>query len=239
MEWKKSDHSDDDKIKIPYNWLFIHYYEALSTLFRIENALRIFVFIVLKTEIGHSWPDLEIASEDGSPTTINKLAKRRIAQGKTFGYLGLHINSPLMYLTSGELVAIIIHDNYWRHFSKYFFAPKHVVTLKLQEIGNIRNSLAHFRPIKQDDVEVVKQNATQVLSGVESVLEEATNCIDRVPTNTQDIWFRELSTLGTQQCNFSFNQSRDKSWIMITLQFKCLALNTPKDKHPILLITML
>jgi hypothetical protein len=229
MEWQKSEHVDDDKIKIPYNWLFIHYYEALSSLFRIENALRIFVFIVLKTEIGQNWSDLEIASEDGSQTTINKLAKRRIAQGKTFGYLGLDINSPLMYLTSGELVAIIISDNYWKYFSKHFFAAKHVVTLKLQEIGNIRNALAHFRPIKMDDVEVVKQNAIQVLSGVESVLQEATSCIDRVPTNTQDKWYRELSTLGTQQCKFLFNQSEDKSWIMITLQFRHCALNTPKN----------
>jgi hypothetical protein len=230
MEWQKPKYNEDGVVvSIPDNWLYIHYYEALSSLFRIENSLRVFVFIVLKTEIGHNWPDLEITSEDGSQTTINKLAKRRIAQGKTFGYLGFHITSPLMYLTSGELVAIIISENCWRHFNKYFLAAKHVVTLKLQEIGNIRNSLAHFRPIKQDDVEVVKQNATQVLSGVESVLEEATSCIDRVPTNTQDMWYQELSTLGTQQCKFLFNQSRDKNWVKITLQFRCRALNAPKE----------
>lgn len=229
MEWQKSSQSQDGNINIPYNWLFIHYYEALSSLFRIENALRLFVFISLKTELGHSWLDLAIDSEDGSSTTINKLAKRRIAQGKTFGYLGLDINSPLMYLTSGELVAIIISDNYWRYFSKYFYAAKHVVTLKLQEIGNIRNSLAHFRPIKNDDVEVVKQNATQVLSGVERVLEEVTRCLDRVPTNTQDIWYKELSTLGTEHCKFLFNQSRDKNWVKITLQFECPPLNPLKN----------
>jgi len=135
-----------------------------------------------------------------------------------------------MYLTSGELVAIIIHENYWRYFNKYFFAAKHVVTLKLQEIGIIRNSLAHFRPIKKDDVEVVQQNARQVLSGVEIVLEEAARCIDRVPTNTQDVWYRELSTIGTHHCKFLFNQSRDKSWIKITLEFRCQALNSPTEK---------
>lgn len=230
MEWQKSSQNQDG-ITVPYNWLFIHYYEALSSLFRIENALRIFVFVSLKTELGQSWLDLAIDSEDGSSTTINKLAKRRIAQGKTFGYLGLDINSPLMYLTSGELVAIIISDSYWPYFSKYFYAAKHVVTLKLQEIGNIRNSLAHFRPIKNDDVEVVKQNATQVLSGVEKVLEEVTKCEDRVPTNTQDIWYKELSTLGTEHCNFLFNQSRYKSWVKITLQFRRPALN-PKNNNP-------
>ena len=229
MEWQKHKEADEGGLTIPRNWLHIHYYEALSSLFRIENALRTFVFLVLKTEVGNSWPDLEISSDDGSGTTIGALAKKRTAQDETFGYLGFSINSPLMQLTSGELVGLITAETYWPHFSRYFRAAKRVVTLKLQEIGNIRNSLAHFRPIKSDDVEVLKQNATQVLSGVESALIEATSCKDRVPTNTQETWYRELSTLGTQQCRFLFNQSQDKSWIRLTLRFRCPALSEPGE----------
>ncbi|HOO89444.1 MAG TPA: hypothetical protein PLA74_01345 [Syntrophales bacterium] len=223
MEWLKTKDADKDGLTIPDTWLHIHYYEALSCLFRIENALRTFVFLVLKTEAGDSWPTFEIYSDDGNHTTIASLAKKRIAQNETFGYLGFTINSPLMHLTSGELVGLITSDSYWKYFSRYFRAVKRVVTLKLQEIGNIRNSLAHFRPITSDDVEVVKQNANQVLSGVENALIEATSCIDRVPTNTQETWYREISTLGTQQCQFLLNQSQNKDWVRITLQFSCSA----------------
>ncbi len=229
MEWHKHKESDESGLTIPDNWLHIHYYEALSSLFRIENSLRTFVFLILKTKFGDSWADLEISSDDGSRTTIAALAKRRIAQDETFGYLGFSINSPLMQLTSGELVGLITADTYWPHFSRYFRAAKRVVTLKLQEIGNIRNSLAHFRPIKSDDVEVVKQNANHVLSGVESALIAATSCADRVPTNTEKEWYKELSTLGTQQCQFLLNQSQNKSWIKLTLQFRYSALNEPGE----------
>jgi len=62
MEWQKPEQIEGGGVKIPDNWLYLHYYEALSSLFRIENALRVFVFLVLKTEIGHTWRDLEIAS---------------------------------------------------------------------------------------------------------------------------------------------------------------------------------
>src|SRR4030067_608026 len=120
MQWMKPKEVDQGGLTIPDTWLHIHYYEALSSLFRIENALRIFVFLVLKTEVGDSWPNLEISSDDGSRTTIGALAKRRIAQDETFGYLGFTINSPLMHLTSGELVGLITAESYLPHFKRSY-----------------------------------------------------------------------------------------------------------------------
>ena len=124
-----------------------------------------------------------------------------------------------MHLTSGELVRLLTHDSYWDHFAKYFLASKSVVTLKLQEIGNIRNSLAHFRPLKPDDVEVVKQNANQVLGEVEKHLVAMMKCDTMVPSNTEDEWYLALSTLGTEKIRFVFSQSEDRYWIRITMRF--------------------
>ena len=47
MEWKQSSEKDGATV-IPSNWIYIHYYEALNTLFRVENSLRVFVYVVLK-----------------------------------------------------------------------------------------------------------------------------------------------------------------------------------------------
>jgi hypothetical protein len=75
MQWQQSEPAENETLKIPPSWLFAHYYEALNVLFRIENALRTFVFIVLKDKEGLKWKDLSIKTEDGSDTTISAIAK--------------------------------------------------------------------------------------------------------------------------------------------------------------------
>jgi hypothetical protein len=220
MEWKKAVKVGDGKVDVPSSWLFPHYYEALTVLFRVENALRLLVYLVLKEQFGPKWKDLEIASDEEAKTSIAALARRRIEQGRTFGYLSYPIQSPLMHMTSGELVRLIIHDAYWPVFKDYFFAARNVVTLKLQEIGTIRNALAHFRPLSPNDVEVVKLNANQMLSEVERTLIEIIQCAQGVPTNTTDEWYVQLRTLGTDQVKMGFSQSKDERWVRLNLSYK-------------------
>ena len=125
MLWRKSS-LDETGLRVPDSWLHLHYYEALTVLFRIENALRLFVYLVLKEHHGDKWQDLEIASDEEAKTTIAAVARRRIEQGKTFGYLTYPIQSPLMHMTSGELVRLITHDSYWAVFKDYFHPQKSV-----------------------------------------------------------------------------------------------------------------
>ncbi len=219
MLWEKAAKVPDGKLDVPSSWLYPHYYEALTVLFRVENALRLFVYLVLKEQFGPKWKDLEISSDEEAKTSIGALARRRIEQGKMFGYLSYPIQSSLMHLTSGELVRLIIHDSYWPVFKEYFFAAKSVVTLKLQEIGTIRNGLAHFRPLSPNDVEVVKLNANQMLSEVERTLIEIIQCPQGVPTNTTEDWYTQLRTLGTDQVTMNFLQSKDERWVKITLRY--------------------
>ena len=219
MDWQKSSSSEDGTVVVPRSWLFTHYYDALNVLFRIENALRLFTYVVLKEQHGQKWRDLELQSEDQTKTTIAGLARRRIEQGKTFGYLTYPVQSPLMHLTSGELIGLITHDSYWPTFKGYFPASKHVATLKLQEIGTVRNALAHFRPVSENDVELVKQNANQMLARVEYALIEMLRCSQVVPTNEGDQWYAQLKTLGTEQLSLQFGQSKDETWIRVRLQY--------------------
>jgi hypothetical protein len=219
MDWKSAE-ADDKGTNIPSKWLFLHYYEALNVLFRIENALRILVYVVLKNDKRDKWLDISVSSDEADKTTISALAKKRIAQHQMFGYLGYPIDAPMMHLTSGELVRLITSDTCWPLFKDFFLASRQVVTLKLQEVGDVRNALAHFRPVSEGDVEAVKQNSKQVLSAVERALESMIMCDQRVPTNTVEKWYQELRSLGTDLCSFEFNQSTDGRWIRITLRFK-------------------
>jgi hypothetical protein len=227
MRWQNPELLPDGAVKIPSNWLFNHYYEAVTVLFRIENALRTFVFVILKDTEKSKWQELAIKTEDGADTTIAAVAKKRLAQDQTFGYLGYPISSPLMHLTSGELIRIILSDAYWPRFSSHFPASKSIVQTKLEEIGNVRNALAHFRPLNADDVQVVKQNANQVLSGVETLLVSIVDCSDTVPTNSKDAWYDSLKVLSGPYVKLGFSQSIDEKWVRLEVEYSCQLISEP------------
>lgn len=225
MEWKKAIKKDEyQTFKIPDRWLKLHYYEALNILFRIENALRVFVYSTLKNEFHEKWAELNIMSDDSEEGTIASIAKKRLSQAQNYGYLGYSIKCPIMSLTSGELIRLIISDSYWKYFKKYFLGSKDIIKNKLNEFGAIRNSLAHFRPIKEDDVEVIKQNAKHALMSIEKCLTQMVNVNNVIPTNLTNDWYKQLSTLGSELCHLRFFQCKDEQWIKIQINFQCSVL---------------
>lgn len=233
MDWQDVKILEENTVKIPERWLFIHYYEALTILFRIENALRVFVYVILKQHFHNKWQDQNVASDDAGEGTIASLAKQRMNQARTFGYLGLPATCPIMYLTGGELIRFITTDAYWKYFKYAFAARKDIVKNKLDEIGTIRNSLAHFRAIKRDDVEVLKHNAKHIMNKIEQQLSDIIMTGTTVPTNTADDWYRELRSLGTDLCTLTFRQSSCAQWIKIDINYNCpvVADNYSWDMH--------
>ncbi|MBK8943782.1 MAG: hypothetical protein IPM32_00790 [Ignavibacteriae bacterium] len=218
MDWSKISKTETEALNVPSDWLFVHYYEALNILFRFENSLRVFVYIILKNEFKENWDNIKFTIND-SETSIIAISKKRINQAKVFGYLGYEVISPLLHLTSGELIEIIVSDSYWKLFKKYFLGSKEVMKNKLLEIGVIRNSLAHFRPIKEDDVEVIKQNVKQTMLGVEECLTQLLDSFNFVPTNNDEVWYKQLTTIGSDFAKFDYRQSSNEEWIRVFIKF--------------------
>lgn len=225
MEWKSATPMSERGVQIPDRWIFLHYYEALNILFRAENALRVFVYVVLKNEFNEKWADSSIQITDDEQSTIAGTANKRIAQAKGFGYLGYEISSPLLYLNSGELTRLMTSDTYWTLFKSFFKGKKEVIKTKLDEVATVRNSLAHFRPIKQDDVELIKQNIRHAYAGIEECLSEMTQTMQIVPTNTEDSWYKNLSVLGTSLCALKLYQNKSEKWIRIEIGYRSLILS--------------
>jgi hypothetical protein len=229
MKWEKAQYDKESRnFYIPTNWLYIHYYEALNILFRFENSLRVFVYIILKNKFFDIWTNINIESDDSQTGTINSIAKKRIKQDEKFAYLGYSVSCPLMFLTSGELIRIISNEAYWPLFNKYFKGDKEIIKNKLDEIGKIRNSLAHFRPIVEDDVELLKQNVRHVLSYIESCLVDLIKCSVSIPSNTEEDWYKEIKSLGTDLCTLSYYQNLNKNWIKIYFNYNCPIIDTIK-----------
>lgn len=220
MEWKESKNINENVYNLPGDWLKIEYFEALNILFRIENSLRIFVYIILKNQFKDKWKDLSAISDDADSSTIGAIAKKRLTQDKNYAYLGYVLNSPLLHLTSGELIRIITSDSYWKYFKEYFLGTREIIKNKLDEIGNVRNSLAHFRPIKKGDIDLVKQNSIHTLSVIEKTIQDLINCPDTVPTNTDELWYKELITIGIENINIAFRQSINEKWIKLIVSFE-------------------
>jgi Swt1-like HEPN len=229
MNWKSSQHIDENKYELPGDWLKIEYFEALNILFRFENALRVFVYIILKNEFQEKWCDLSITSDDEEKSTINAITKKRIAQDKNYAYLGYVLNSQLLHLTSGELIRIITSDSYWKYFKEYFLGTKEIIKNKLDEIGNVRNSVAHFRPIKKNDIELIKQNSNHTLTEIEKTIKDLVMCPDIVPTNSDESWYKELVVLGSNECKINFKQSKKEEWIKLIVIFNNPILKNEKS----------
>ena len=227
MDWKPATKLDG-KIEIPSTYIYLRYYDAINVLFRVENALRMFVYIILKSNHFEHWQSLNIASDEGKDLTILAATSQRRTQDEVYGYLGFPATCPLLYLTSGELIRLIIAETNWKYFRPYFTASKEIVKTKLDEIGNVRNSLAHFRPLREEDVGLVKQNALHVLQKVEGCLKEVLECEDVVPTNLDEPWYKGLSVIGSDLCRLSFSQSHDANWIKLHLSYACRVIQATK-----------
>lgn len=223
MDWKKAQEKENNTVEIPARWLHLYYYEALNVLFRFENSLRVFVYTVLKDELKEKWQDAAV-----SGGSIKSETKKRIKQSDEYGYLGHDITSPMLFLNSGELIDIIVSEAYWKYFAKYFKATKSIVVTKLQEIGTVRNSLAHFRPIKEDDIDLIKQNTKHVLLEVEKALVKITSISSLVPTNSEEPWYLKLRALGSDNINLSLFSCSDENWIRVSFSYKIPTLDKNK-----------
>lgn len=222
MEWKSAESNKETGLtKIPKRWLHIHYYEALNILFRFENSLRVIVYAVLKKERGLQWPDsnFQLAGQ-AQQQSIGATAARRISQASTFGYVGFDIQAPLMHLTSGELIELLTSETYWPHFKPHMKASKEIIKNKLLEVGSIRNSLAHFRPIRADDIEVIKQSSKHALVGVESCLKNIFAQTLRVPTNSTDAWYAGIAAITSKFCGITMFYSENEEWVKVAIEYR-------------------
>ena len=127
-------------------------------------------------------------------------------------------------ITSGELVEIITSDAYWPLFKPYFKGSKEIIKTKFLEINTVRNSLAHFRPIKEDDINLLQQNTKHTLMGVEEYLIEAITCSNVVPTNTDDDWYKSIKPVGADPTEIDIFQSPNGEWIRVQLAYSSAVL---------------
>ncbi len=193
---------------IPDDYLPTRYYDVYNMVFRLENAMRMMVFAVLKATHGSKWGDVVIRKEKG--TTLAGLCESRCKDAYDYGHIGRTSHIPLVYLTFGDLLTIMKCE---RAFKELFSAdPERVIVPKLREVEQVRNNLAHFR-------EVTTEDYTRLLH----VFPDAVNDIDRFLASLTDM--PDESRLDDVPSDFNESRircerQRDGKWTWVELAVK-------------------
>jgi len=112
-----------------------------ARLWQLEKWLREMVYVELKTKKGKNWFNF---------TTT----KKTYEEDKSLTHITTVDDNPLGYITFPDLLKII--NNNWELFSCYL-PPQNIWDVKLIEIINIRNRVAHFRSINEYDIDRLLQ----------------------------------------------------------------------------------
>ncbi|NOH77900.1 hypothetical protein F0247_23060 [Vibrio crassostreae] len=239
MDWKQPELLNKEAISengfinpeysIPCEWIHIHYYETANILFRFENAFRVLVYTVLKKQYGNEWSNIKVNQDK----TVNQVYKERLALNNKHGYLGQPVSSPMLFLNSGELTYILDSEKSWAFFRQYFKADRSVIVNKLHEINSIRNSFAHFRPINEDDLTLLKLNISHVFFNAVDFFENLYNQHSDVPSNLKEAWYQKLANFESPNTNLFFTRSKNESWISAVFTFKLPIVggNTPTSSN--------
>lgn len=217
FEKSRTTSADQAYWAVPRNWASLSHYEIYSMLYRIENALRVFVYLVLKNTMGSNW---RLAKASGVDRTIDSISKQKQDMAADFGHLAVEASHPILSLTCDELVKIIVDLGQWKYFKKYFPAKREIVQSKFEEIIQVRNHLAHFRPVNEKMSDLVRLNSEHLLPIVETYLNQAIYQEHALGSRIAEKWHRELNDLLQTETRFfrlGASQSADKEWIKITL----------------------
>ncbi len=216
---------DRQQVGIPREWVFLRYYAAYNMLFRVENSLRMFVYLVLKRQHRDKWASMLIYEGEGSKITIKEYSDQRSAQAKRLGYLNQPVTCPLLFLGTGELVRLITSESNWKYFRRHFQADRPALEHKFREIVEIRNAVAHFRAIAKENLDDLKRNIDQLFPGIEDLLQNA--LIQELPVSDggDTTWWNDAIECQTTGVPPEVCASKDGKWIRVTLRHKCRALD--------------
>ncbi|HOX41518.1 MAG TPA: hypothetical protein PK263_04970 [bacterium] len=210
---------DYERLHIPVDWVPVQYYDAYNILFRIENTLRLLLFVVLKSHYRDEWENIQIADEV-NPGTIRALAKIRREAAQDFGHLGSPSNNPLLFLNGGEIVRLITSEKYWQYFQECFPANRKNTQLKLFEILSIRNDMAHFRAINREHLVTLKNNINQVLKKAGDYLAGVV-CYGLIgqPTSITQEWSADLERMSQGNVHLTIFPGSE-GWLTIKLYYR-------------------
>ncbi len=184
--WGLSERVDAYNWQIGANHIPLLYFDVYNLLFKLENALRMVVFVALKSSKGKDWLNAPIPTRDPKPPdreeatarvpepTIRMVANQRMQGLRAYSYLGERTSIPMMYLDFEQLVAILSDERNRASFNSILDGNVLTFANKLEEVRVIRNNLAHFRKVTVRDFHRLAGAVADIQPYIDRFLHELT-----------------------------------------------------------------
>lgn len=128
---------------------------AYNILYRLENHLRRFIEKKLKERYGSDWWN------QGISKNLRNEADDRSTKEAALGWKISDVKSTMEYLQFPDLSRII--TNQWDVF-RPIFTDVSKIQLKLKELEDIRNAIAHTRNLSSDAITRLEQYSSDILT---------------------------------------------------------------------------
>ncbi len=166
-----------------------------AQLWQFETWLRQMVYLELHSLLGDKWSKA-VKNTDGSLKADKHLTHMSTAE-----------EDPLSYALFSELERLV--DEYWPQFAPYL-PPKEIWTVRLKEVKQIRNRVAHFRKGHMDDLKRVIQLLRDTDQGFWRFCTSYNNPHPVLPPTDDPVTLRFL-----EYDPFPYTQVEDKSWVRV------------------------
>lgn len=151
--------------------------EVYIYLYCVENSLRLFVDKIFLEKVGSDyWANIVI------PSSVKKSIQVRKDSESKNQWIGIRGGSNLFYLDFKEISNIIIAN--WELFKEYF-PDQHWLNVKIDELGNCRNLIAHNSYVSSLERDVIRLNYNQILKQISLVEEKKTAIIKSMDEETE------------------------------------------------------
>jgi hypothetical protein len=127
-------------------------------LYCIENSLRIFIDKTFVEKFG-----IDYQNEISVPTSIRKTIKMRKDQETKNAWLSIRGESDLFYMDFKELGDVVLNN--WETF-KDSFPDQAWIKIKIDELGNCRNLIAHNSYVGEHERDVIKVNYRSIVKQI-------------------------------------------------------------------------
>jgi hypothetical protein len=154
--------------------------EVYIYLYCVENSLRLFVDQIFTIKI-----DSDYWSKILIPNSVKKSIQVRKESESKNQWIGIRGNSDLFYLDFKEISNIIISN--WELFKEYF-PDQHWLNVKIDELGNCRNLIAHNSYVSSMERDVIRLNYNQILKQI-TLVEEKKKAIIKPDNEEADLPF--------------------------------------------------
>ena len=132
--------------------------EVYIYLYCVENSLRLFIDNVFISKVGNDY-----LTKISIPYSVKKSIQVRKELEQKNQWIGIRGNVDLFYLDFKDLSNIIVAN--WDLFKEYF-PDQHWLNVKIDELGNCRNLIAHNSYVSSLERDVIRLNYNQILKQI-------------------------------------------------------------------------